>query len=193
MLSCKCMSVSLLSLLGSVKCLHCLYIRVCPCTAVMFLVAAQAQHGWRSVEIIHFPLCRGVPLCGVFFLGGYLTASVKEQKVDIHVIKILLTESDWEFPGVKVRNCHCRGTLVQEMWINPVTSQESIKWADWSVTDLQHLISAVAGSWQLVLAVRGCGWKQSCVSATFVSFRAGHQAQCTYRGTKTTARVAESC
>lgn len=53
---------------------------------------AQAQHGWRFIEIKYFPLCRRVPLSGVFFPGGYLTISATEQK-DIHVIKILLMES----------------------------------------------------------------------------------------------------
>lgn len=51
-----------------------LYIRECPCTAVTFLAGAQAQHGWRSIEMEHFPLCRRVPLSGVFFFPrGYLT------------------------------------------------------------------------------------------------------------------------
>lgn len=54
----------------------------------------QAQYGWKSVEIKHFPLCRKFPLSGLFFPGAYLTNSLKEQKVDIHVIKILLPESD---------------------------------------------------------------------------------------------------
>jgi len=62
-----------------------------------------------------------------------------------------MIENSWE---AEVRNCHCTGPWCRrDVCINSVTSQESTKWADWSVTGRlnsspQCLISTVTGSWQ---------------------------------------------
>ena len=150
---------------------------------------AQAKHRWRSVKIKHFPLCWTVPLwtasskglLNLLFFNRSCWHPCNQNSAYRMWLRIPRRQK-WGSAIVQDRGAG-------DVWINSVTSQESIKRADWSVVDhlnssLQHLIPTVTGSCQVVLAASSYEWKQNCFSATFVSFSAGHQAWCMCRGQK---------
>lgn len=160
------MSVTLLSLFCSVKCLHCMYIRLCPCTGK-----------WCSLEHKQsFPLCWGVPfwtasskgLLNLLFFNRSCWHPCNQNSAYRILLRILRRQKQ----GITIVEDLDAGDKMS--WLECCRSLELFPstpnfYCNW-------FLSACSGSKQL--------WMETKLFLCYLCLTAGHQAQCMCRGQK---------